>query len=139
MRSFNYTGEDDEVPDDVTHVTVDHSVTVIPQHAFSRNRNIVALRLRKEKVITQFSHPLLALFFVLRPMIPLTFITAILNELAIGIACRQFDVIHLSDTAGSTKRRHVDLASLSTIGAQPTIILLPIFVRHITITAPEKN
>eukprot|EP00984_Skeletonema_dohrnii_P028546 scaffold18581_cov183-Skeletonema_dohrnii-CCMP3373.AAC.4 len=41
MRSFNYTGEDDEVPDDATHITVDKSVTVIPVLAFYGNRNIV--------------------------------------------------------------------------------------------------
>ena len=41
MRRFNYTGEDEEVPDDVTHVTVDKSVTVIPEEAFYDNRNIV--------------------------------------------------------------------------------------------------
>ena len=40
MRSFNYTVEDEEVPDDVTHVTVDASVRVIGA-AFSDNDNIV--------------------------------------------------------------------------------------------------
>eukprot|EP00985_Skeletonema_marinoi_P013623 scaffold6789_cov206-Skeletonema_marinoi.AAC.7 len=41
IRRFNYTGEDDEVPRDATHVTVDESVTVIPAWAFSRNPSIV--------------------------------------------------------------------------------------------------
>ncbi|KAK1737799.1 leucine-rich repeat domain-containing protein [Skeletonema marinoi] len=36
---FNYTGEDDEVPHDATHVTA--SVRVIPDHAFQWNRNII--------------------------------------------------------------------------------------------------
>eukprot|EP00984_Skeletonema_dohrnii_P012494 scaffold5077_cov162-Skeletonema_dohrnii-CCMP3373.AAC.3 len=40
MRSFNYTGDDEEVPDDVTHVTIDESVRVIPEEAFYDNRNI---------------------------------------------------------------------------------------------------
>eukprot|EP00985_Skeletonema_marinoi_P014770 scaffold7522_cov202-Skeletonema_marinoi.AAC.25 len=41
IRRYNYAGEDDEVPDDVTHITVDKSVTVIPEDAFDGNRNIV--------------------------------------------------------------------------------------------------
>ena len=41
IRRYNYTGEDRRVPDDVTHVTVDQSVTVIPEDAFSYNDNIV--------------------------------------------------------------------------------------------------
>eukprot|EP00984_Skeletonema_dohrnii_P012496 scaffold5077_cov162-Skeletonema_dohrnii-CCMP3373.AAC.5 len=41
MRSFNYTVEDEEVPDDATHVTVDQSVRVIPAWAFSDVPNIV--------------------------------------------------------------------------------------------------
>ena len=39
---YNYTGEDRRVPDDATHVIIDEaSVRVIPEDAFSRNRNIV--------------------------------------------------------------------------------------------------
>eukprot|EP00984_Skeletonema_dohrnii_P030882 scaffold22743_cov159-Skeletonema_dohrnii-CCMP3373.AAC.4 len=38
---FNYTDEDRRVPRDVTHVTIDKSVTVIPANAFYYNRNIV--------------------------------------------------------------------------------------------------
>eukprot|EP00985_Skeletonema_marinoi_P031973 scaffold37949_cov205-Skeletonema_marinoi.AAC.6 len=34
IRWFNYTGEDEEVPDDATHITVDKSVRVIPEDAF---------------------------------------------------------------------------------------------------------
>jgi len=41
MRRYNYTGEDHVVPDDVTHVTIDESVAVIPANAFRGNRNIV--------------------------------------------------------------------------------------------------
>uniref|UniRef100_A0A7S2E6T2 Leucine-rich repeat domain-containing protein n=1 Tax=Ditylum brightwellii TaxID=49249 RepID=A0A7S2E6T2_9STRA len=41
IRRYNYTGEDDEVPDDVTHVTVDASVRVIPEEAFYDNHSIV--------------------------------------------------------------------------------------------------
>eukprot|EP00985_Skeletonema_marinoi_P025639 scaffold18984_cov211-Skeletonema_marinoi.AAC.7 len=41
MRSFNYTGVADEVPHDATHITVDQSVTVIPEEAFYDNRSIV--------------------------------------------------------------------------------------------------
>eukprot|EP00984_Skeletonema_dohrnii_P000701 scaffold211_cov83-Skeletonema_dohrnii-CCMP3373.AAC.7 len=37
---YNYTG-DRRVPDDVTHVTIDASVTVIPEDAFRRHPNIV--------------------------------------------------------------------------------------------------
>jgi hypothetical protein len=37
--NYNYTGADDEVPDDATHVTV--SVTVIPENAFQGHPNIV--------------------------------------------------------------------------------------------------
>eukprot|EP00984_Skeletonema_dohrnii_P021460 scaffold10729_cov91-Skeletonema_dohrnii-CCMP3373.AAC.3 len=40
VRWYNYTG-DRRVPDDATHVTVDASVTVIPEDAFRRHRNIV--------------------------------------------------------------------------------------------------
>eukprot|EP00984_Skeletonema_dohrnii_P013221 scaffold5460_cov153-Skeletonema_dohrnii-CCMP3373.AAC.8 len=40
MRSFNYTGEDDPVPHDATHITVDQSVRVIPEEALSDNPNI---------------------------------------------------------------------------------------------------
>eukprot|EP00984_Skeletonema_dohrnii_P031054 scaffold23095_cov133-Skeletonema_dohrnii-CCMP3373.AAC.1 len=40
IRRYNYTGEDDEVPDDATHVTIAASVTVIPEDAFYGNRNI---------------------------------------------------------------------------------------------------
>eukprot|EP00985_Skeletonema_marinoi_P014751 scaffold7522_cov202-Skeletonema_marinoi.AAC.6 len=38
---YNYTGEDEEVPDDVTHVTVDASVRFIPADVFSEHPNIV--------------------------------------------------------------------------------------------------
>jgi len=38
-RWFNYTGADDEVPDDVTHVIV--SIRVIPANAFRGHPNIV--------------------------------------------------------------------------------------------------
>eukprot|EP00985_Skeletonema_marinoi_P008640 scaffold3955_cov84-Skeletonema_marinoi.AAC.2 len=41
IRRYNYTGEDGEVPHDVTHVTVDESVTVIPARAFAGHPNIV--------------------------------------------------------------------------------------------------
>eukprot|EP00984_Skeletonema_dohrnii_P007048 scaffold2512_cov78-Skeletonema_dohrnii-CCMP3373.AAC.5 len=41
IRRFNYTGEDDEVPRDATHITVDQSVRVIPAWAFYGNRHIV--------------------------------------------------------------------------------------------------
>ncbi|KAK1737819.1 hypothetical protein QTG54_011591 [Skeletonema marinoi] len=41
IRRYNYTGEDDEVPDDVTHITVDASVTVITEEAFYDHLNIV--------------------------------------------------------------------------------------------------
>ena len=40
MRSFNYTGEDAEVPHDATHITVDKSVRVIRQWEFSDDPNI---------------------------------------------------------------------------------------------------
>jgi len=43
IRRYNYTGEDDEVPDDVTHVTIAASVTVIRQRAFQFHRNIVEI------------------------------------------------------------------------------------------------
>eukprot|EP00984_Skeletonema_dohrnii_P000695 scaffold211_cov83-Skeletonema_dohrnii-CCMP3373.AAC.1 len=38
---YNYTGADDEVPDDATHVTIAASVRVIPEEAFRDHRNIV--------------------------------------------------------------------------------------------------
>ena len=41
IRRYTYTGEDDEVPDDVTHVTIAASVTVIPEYAFYDNRSII--------------------------------------------------------------------------------------------------
>jgi len=41
VRWYNYTGEDDEVPRDATHITVDKSVRVIPAWAFYDNRSIV--------------------------------------------------------------------------------------------------
>ena len=37
---FNYTGEDRRVPHYATHITVDESVTIIPENAFANNRNI---------------------------------------------------------------------------------------------------
>eukprot|EP00984_Skeletonema_dohrnii_P034647 scaffold33620_cov151-Skeletonema_dohrnii-CCMP3373.AAC.3 len=43
IRRYNYTGEDDEVPDDATHVTIAASVTVIRQRAFQFHRNIVEI------------------------------------------------------------------------------------------------
>eukprot|EP00985_Skeletonema_marinoi_P029537 scaffold28122_cov126-Skeletonema_marinoi.AAC.4 len=41
ITRYNYTGEDDEVPDDATHVTIAASVTVIPEDAFSEHPNII--------------------------------------------------------------------------------------------------
>eukprot|EP00984_Skeletonema_dohrnii_P005524 scaffold1947_cov116-Skeletonema_dohrnii-CCMP3373.AAC.5 len=41
IMRFNYTDEDRRVPHYATHVTVDASVTVIPENAFDGNRNIV--------------------------------------------------------------------------------------------------
>eukprot|EP00984_Skeletonema_dohrnii_P021464 scaffold10729_cov91-Skeletonema_dohrnii-CCMP3373.AAC.7 len=41
IMRYNYTGADDEVPRDATHVTVDESVRVIPAGSFCRNPSIV--------------------------------------------------------------------------------------------------
>ncbi|KAK1737809.1 hypothetical protein QTG54_011581 [Skeletonema marinoi] len=41
IRRYNFTGEDDEVPDDVTHVTIAASVTVITEDTFLRHRSII--------------------------------------------------------------------------------------------------
>jgi hypothetical protein len=87
---------------------------------------VAAFRLRKEKFITQFSPPLLAHCFMKRPVIPLTCDAAITNELAIGITCRQFDVIN--DTTGSTAQR---LACFSTCRVAAAA-LLSIVDHHIT-------
>jgi len=90
---------------------------------------VTTFGLPKQKIITQFSHPLLAPCFMKRPMIPLTCNTAISNELATVIACHQFDVISFSDTAGGTIPR---LACFSTCCIAA---LLSIFDHHIHIIA----
>ena len=41
IRRYNYTGRDGEVPDDVTHVTIDESVRVILANVFQFHSNIV--------------------------------------------------------------------------------------------------
>eukprot|EP00984_Skeletonema_dohrnii_P014587 scaffold6144_cov142-Skeletonema_dohrnii-CCMP3373.AAC.3 len=41
IRRYNYAGEDDEVPDDATHLTIAASVTVIPEDTFDEHPNVV--------------------------------------------------------------------------------------------------
>ena len=73
----------------------------------------------------QFSHSLLTLCFVLRPMILLTIYTTIFHEMA-GCTFLQFDVITSSGAAGSTAQHRValTLALLYNSCAHPSNYLL---------------
>eukprot|EP00985_Skeletonema_marinoi_P013620 scaffold6789_cov206-Skeletonema_marinoi.AAC.4 len=59
-----------------------------------------AFRLLEQKFVPQFGRSFLALLFVLSPVLPLAFHTAISNEMA-GDTFPQLDVIHFCDAAGS--------------------------------------
>eukprot|EP00577_Skeletonema_sp_RCC1716_P020745 CAMPEP_0113427974 /NCGR_PEP_ID=MMETSP0013_2-20120614/31613_1 /TAXON_ID=2843 ORGANISM="Skeletonema costatum, Strain 1716" /NCGR_SAMPLE_ID=MMETSP0013_2 /ASSEMBLY_ACC=CAM_ASM_000158 /LENGTH=299 /DNA_ID=CAMNT_0000316487 /DNA_START=82 /DNA_END=981 /DNA_ORIENTATION=+ /assembly_acc=CAM_ASM_000158 len=119
IRRYNYAGEDDEVPDDVTHITVDKSVTVIPEDAFSRNRNIVEVifdeNVKGVEECAFYMCP--SLRRVIMPGVEVVERSAFnCCEALTGVECGKLEIIRELAFSGCESLRSIDLPSAKIVG-----------------------
>ena len=111
---FNYTDEDRRVPRDVTHVTIDKSVTVIPANAFYYNRNIVEVICdvnvkRAERLAFLNCTPLIR---VIMPGVEVVEMLSLAGCLALAdIECGKLEIIKDNAFTQCTSLRSINLPS----------------------------
>eukprot|EP00985_Skeletonema_marinoi_P025635 scaffold18984_cov211-Skeletonema_marinoi.AAC.3 len=114
MRRYNYTGEDEEVPDDATHVTVDKSVTVIPVLAFSDNPNIeeVVCDVNVKKVEDSAFFRCRSLRRVIMPGVEVVEREAFYNcPVLTDVECGKLEIIKEEAFINCTSLRSIDVSS----------------------------